>query len=381
MKKKQTTALLLTTLMSMSAVTPAMASSDTTKSIPSFSVTNTNPMDGMLKEANVKKIQEDLKIRNISLSKTIYGEDFSKMLLNERMKAVRDFFSVRSAIYKDNQKTMLASNDILQLEKMKNELTTESDKDNKDTTLISTLMNDVRTANLTTKTAEELKSLELSLQETISAYQDLRSSGRNLERLVETQIKVFHSSQLQVLNKFSQQFDISGQKSEALEMNLKMLQLTAGDSDVFKEVTSMIKAEKKEFFFVDNEVVELEFPTEFRNGGLYIDVADFAKITGFTVKNAEKLLVISNGVNVLVVNKETGNAEFNKQAVGKDLTFVKDKKLYVPLRSVFNLFRYDVSWNKEIEQIVVNKLVYAENELDTLNPVSITTGLFPKIQK
>ena len=381
MNKKQTSTLLLTALLSLSSVTPALASSATTTSMPTFSNATTNPMQSIVQEASDKKLAEGLEERKVALYETINGEEFADMSLNERMGFVRDYFTVRSDVYKEKQKTVISSTDILQLEEMKNKIVLESDKEDKDTALISKLITEIQSADMSKLKAEDVKALEMKLQEMIASYQDLRSAGRSLEQLVSTQIKVFNSSQLQILNKFSQKMDVNGEKEKALDMNLNMLQLTNGDVEVMKKVISMLKADGKDFFFVDNKVVELSVPTISKNGGVYIDISDFAKVDGFTVKNDKKALVIRNGENVLVVNKESNQAQFNKQSIGKGITFVEEGKLYIPLRSVLNLFHYEVKWSETVEQIVVTKQVYAKNELEMMKPEELTKGLFPEIKE
>lgn len=378
MNKKQTSTFLLTALLSISAVTPALASSVTTTAMPSFSSNAINPMQSFVQEASEKKLTEGLEERRDALKETIHSKAFAKMSLNERMGFVKEYFTVRSDVYKEKQKTVLSSTDILQLEEMKHKIVVESDKEDNDTALISKLFTDIQSTNLSKLKIEDVKGLETKLQETIASYQELRSAGRNLEQLVNTQIKLFNSSQLQILNKFSQKLDVNGEKEKALDMSLNMLKLTNGDVDVMQKVSSMLKADGKEFFFMDNEVVAFDKPTISKNGGVYVDVSDFAKLSGFTVKNDKKTLVLRNGENTLVMNKKSGEAQFNKQAIGKGITFVEKSKLYVPLHSALNLFHYDVKWNETVEQLVATKQVYVKNELEMMKPEEFTKGLFPE---
>lgn len=376
MNNKQRSALLLTAMLTMTSVTPAFASGST--SMPSFSSATTNPMQSIVQEANNKKLSEGLEERRMALHDMINDEDFAEMSLSERIGFVKEYFTIRADVYKEKQRTVLSATDILQLEEMKNKIVTESDNEDKDIALISRLFREVHSTDLSKLKVEDVRGVETKLQGTIASYQELRSAGRNLEQLVNTQIKLFHSSQLQVMNKFSQRLDVNGEKEKALELNLNTLKLSNGDVDIMKKVASMLRADGKEFLFVDNRVVVLDIPPLSKTGGIYVDVSDFRKLSGFTVKNDVDSLLISSGDNALVVDKKSGNTQFNKEHIGKGITFVEQGRLYVPLHSVMSLFHFEVKWNETVGELVAKKQVYVKNELEMMKPEDFTKGIFPE---
>ncbi|WP_180953932.1 stalk domain-containing protein [Bacillus sp. M6-12] len=378
MKKKQST-LLLTALLTLGSSVPAMATSvtDTATATPTFSYSNSTLPN--FESFSNEKVSKELKERKEMLEETIYADSFKELSLGEKMVLVEGYFTVRSDIHKENQKTILSVTDILELHRIEGDLKKESDNESKDNALISALIQEVKTKDMSKLTADEIKNSKELMNKLIGSNKDLRTAGRDLDTLIHTQIKMFNSTQLRMLNKFGQESEINGDKEQALELNKKMLKLTEGDIQAYKKVTSLLSAQGKNFFFVDNEVIETTIPFFTKNGGAYIDISDMSKVTGFEITNEEKKLTVQNGDNKIEVNKEDSSASFNGTPIGKDFTVLDNGKLYLPIHSIFELFHYDVKWDGEIQKIVIYKQVYEKNELDSLSVEQFVDSLFPQV--
>jgi hypothetical protein len=230
--------------------------------------------------------------------------------------------------------------------------------------------------DLNTLKPEEIQSFKDKMKELILAYKDLRQAGRDLYTLILNQMKAFNSSQITILNKLGQQLEINGDKQEALEVNKKMLKLTEGDMEFYKKVATLLSMEQKPFFFIDNEVVELSTPFLSKNGGVYIDVLDVAKINGFEVIQTPDKLTVKNGQNVLEINKKDQTAFLNGIAIGKNIALLENQKLYLPVYSLFEMFRYDVKWEEGLKSIVIHKEIYELNEIDKFTEEALVQHIF-----
>lgn len=377
MKKKQST-VMIAAMLTLGSAVPVMASSvaDTATAMPTFSF-SANASQKMLSASN-DKVFKDLTERKAMLEKTIQEDSFKSLSLGERMGLIQSYFSVRSDIHKENQKTVLSATDILTLEGLQSSLIKESDQEYKDTTLISGLIQELKSKDMSSLQPQEIEASQNMMKKVITSYQELRTAGRDLNILISTQTKVFHSSQLQILNKFGQKFEIDGDKEEALKLNQKMLKLTDGDAEAFQKVANLLTAQKKSFFFVDNEAVEVSSPFVWKNDGTYADLTDMAKVKGLEVQNEEKKVTIKNGENSIVINKEDQSTFYNGVSVGKNFTVLENNKIYVPIHSTFEMFHYDVKWDETIKSLVMDKQVYEKMELDALSADDIVANLFKK---
>lgn len=369
--------MLFTALFAMGSTIPVMASSvtETKTPMPTFSYAD-SAMNETFKSSN-EQTQKALTERKDMLGNTIYGDTFSMLSLEEKLVLVGNYFSAKTDIHKENQKTVLSATDIVQLQELENNLIKESDNVNKDNQLISTLIQEVKAKDMTILTNEEVASTKSLMFKVVESYKSSRSSGKDLSVLIHTQMKVSYSSQLPMLNKFGNKYELSGDKEQALELNKKMLKLTEGDAKLYKKVSNLLLAENKSFFFLDNEVVELTIPFLKKENSTYLDIFDLSNVPKFKVLNEEKQTTISNGDNVLIINKEDGSTQFNGKAIGKNIAIIEDGKLYLPIRSTFELFNYNVESKPEFGGIVIQKQVYGTNEIDLYTAEQLVGGLFP----
>lgn len=377
--KKKKSLLLLTTLFTLGSALPAMASSvsDTSTALPTFSYS-------AVANESFKKVNDhtlkDLTERKAMLQDTIYGNTFSTLSLGEKLVLVESYFTAKANIHKENQKTVLSATDFSQLQELEKSLIIESDNANKDNQLISALVQEVKEKDMSTLTNEEILLTKEKMFKVIEAYKAIRGSGKDLNVLIDTQMKVSHSTQLRMLNKLGSKYELSGDKKQALEVNKKILKLTEGDIEAFKRVSNLLIAENKLYFYLDNEVIELSTPFLKKEKGQYIHIFDLSKVSNFTVLNEEKQTSISNGDNILLINKENGLTQFNGNSIGSNLAIIENEKLYIPIRSTFELFNYTVESKPDFGEIVIQKEVYETNEIDLFTSEQLVGGLFPEVK-
>jgi hypothetical protein len=344
--------------------------------MPTFSSSNSSTQAKTTQDSN-QEVFKELKERKEMLEKTIYSPDFQKLTLGEKIVLLENYFSVRADIYKESQKTILSETDISELYKLKDSLIKDSDRENEDNLLISKLIQDLKTKDVKSLKPEEIQSFKDKMKKLMMAYKDLREVGRDLYTLILTQIKTSNSNQITILNKLAQQLEIDGDKQEALELNKKMLKLTEGDIEIYKKVATLLSMEQKLFFFIDNEVVELSAPFLSKNGGAYIDVLEVAKIKGFEVIQAPDKLTIKNGQNVLEINQKDQTAFLNGTPIGKNIALLENQKWYLPVQSLFEMFRYEVKWEAELKATMIQKEVYPLNEIDKFTADELVQHIFP----
>jgi Copper amine oxidase N-terminal domain len=347
--------------------------------MPTFSSSNSSTQAKTTQDSN-QEVFKELKERKEMLEKTIYSPDFQKLTLGEKIVLLENYFSVRADIYKESQKTILSETDISELYKLKDSLIKDSDRENEDNLLISKLIQDLKTKDVKSLKPEEIQSFKDKMKKLMMAYKDLREAGRDLYTLILTQIKTSNSNQITILNKLAQQLEIDGDKQEALELNKKMLKLTEGDIEIYKKVATLLSMEQKPFFFIDNEVVELSAPFLSKNGGAYIDVLEVAKIKGFEVIQAPDKLTIKNGQNVLEINQKDQTAFLNGTPIGKNVALLENQKWYLPVKSLFEMFRYEVKWEAELKATMIQKEVYPLNEIDKFTADELVQHIFPSPQ-
>lgn len=379
--KKKKSLFLLTSLLTLGSALPAMASSvsDTSTTLPTFSYSNSAVANDSFKKANDHTLK-DLTERKNMLQDTIYGDTFSSLSLGEKLVLVENYFSAKANIHKENQKTVLSATDISQLQELEKNLIEESDSANKDNQLISALVKEIKEKDMSTLTNEEILLTKEKMLKVIDAYKSVRGSGKDLNVLIDTQMKVSNSTQLRMLNKLGSKYELSGEKEQALEVNKKILKLTEGDTEAFNRVSNLLMAENKSYFYLDNEVIELTTPFLKKEKGQYIDIFDLSKASKFTVLNEEKQTSISNGDNVLLISKENGMTQFNGKSIGSNVAIIENEKLYLPIRSTFELFNYKVDSKPDFGEIVIQKEVYETNEIDLFTSEQLVGGLFPDVK-
>lgn len=380
MKKKQKkySALLFTTIMTLSSTVPVMAFS-----VPEIQSQNptfiSNPsLPTFIQPINDSSILIAFKQREKVLLQTIDSPTFKKLDVDQRIFLLKEYFSLKKDFYKDNQGNILFVHDSMTLQAVKDVLIQDSQNQGKDFAFIQSIIQEIQQMDMSKLSNERKQILQKYLRDLIQTCQDVRREGRDLNTLLNMQMK--NKNQFELTNTFGSKFvKESEEDSNSLEYQLKKLKETNGSPKIYKKVTELLNQQQKKYFFVNNEVIELTTPFIKLNHKNYIEIAELSKISGFEFYIDDHTFMYKNGEDVLTISRDDLSVQFNGVQVGQRIPVIQQDKMYLPLRSVLELFHYDVVHDSDLDCILVEKQVYKENEIDNLSVDEFVHQLIPDI--
>ena len=324
-------------------------------------------------------IESELLLTKKKMELEIFSKDFHLLDIKEKAKIIKDYYKFHSKLYDIYSNQVNTESNSQTLYNLKEQLIFNEKDENKVNHIIynAVKLYKENEVNLSDVEKEEVKNV---IKETLLAQKEVRTKGRKLEDKIIAKMNLLNFNKIIGLERIANFYEKENNIEDAIDIYCKILELNNGDSSTIEKISELsIKNGKRPPLFVENKIVYLGDSMKKINNMNYIATKVLEKIDGFKVdwegttnnviiKHRENIIKIPIGQDKIFLNDvvvDTGN-----------YILLENEISYIPLRSLFEILSYTVSWNDKASAIVVSRTSYLKTEIDDLPIDELILNMF-----
>lgn len=379
--RKLVASAMTTALLMGSMITVAMANEQNTTPVQKGSLSShseTSPFGVSSVESknvqpttydNQKMPLETLREQKEQITAQINSTGFSALSLSEKLSLFKQSFELQKEIHNEYKTLILAFHVAVDLGGLEKTIYEEQSSLKKEYQSFEESLLKAKKNNH----GEVVESKEL-LTEIMSLIKDNRSTGRQLQSMIDNKQKSLNAKEITVLQQVAINAIQKNEKKQAVESLSKILKLSEGDPDYLSLLYKLLNDEESYILFNNDLILLSEKYKQFEDSDeWYISLGELEEFMDIEIKKTkqeneeeeiiESISIEHNGNQLVYKNNQM---TFNDVSIGNPSVWATttSQEMYVNAEFIFEVFGYYTERSSQKEVLIINKPVFPIQEID-----------------
>lgn len=327
---------------------------------------------------NNSNIETELLASKKKVEHVMYSKDFDLLPIEEKAIMVKKYYDFHSKLYDVYSNQVNTEVESKNLYNLKEKLIINDKEESKVNQLV---LNAIKSFKANKNNSDsELQKAKRVMRETLLSQKEVREKGRKLEDKIFARMNLLNFNKSIGLERIAKSYESDKNIKEAVGIYIKILELNNGESQTIEKISElMVRMGKKAPLFIENKVFEVSNDFKTIDGVTYIATKSLQKIDGFLVdwEASSNSAIIKHRENIIKIPIGQNKIFFNDVVIDtQDYLLLEGNTSYIPLRSLFEILSYSVSWNNKAEAVVISRTSYKKTEIDDFSVDELLNNMF-----